>query len=126
MKRVAVAAVLLVAAVAVSVWSGKVFESNLTALSDELDRLIDISETAEDEELMRETEKVLEGWKSSSKLLHSLVLHEGMDELEQNITALPLIIEHSDRERFRLSCIEGVNQIKNLLNSEKISIENIL
>ena len=49
-----------------------------------------------------------------------------MDELERSITSLPLLIEHSDREEFRNECIKAVNQIDNLIDSEKLDIGNIL
>jgi hypothetical protein len=53
-------------------------------------------------------------------------MHEGMDDVEENITALPLILKHSDREEFKNKCIEAINQIENLLNAEKLIPENIL
>lgn len=125
MKRVVAALFLLAASVFIAVWSGIVFRAELNSLSASLNRLIDVSETASDEILKEETDNVMAEWEEASKILHSLVLHEGMDELEQNVTSLPLIIEHSNREIFRNKCIEAINQIKNLLNSEKLSAENI-
>lgn len=125
MKRVVAAFFLLAASVFIALWSGNVFRAELNSLTSSLNRLIDISETASDEILKEETDNVMAEWEKASKILHSLVLHEGMDELEQNVTSLPLIIEHSSREIFRTKCIEAINQIKNLLNSEKLSAENI-
>ena len=49
-----------------------------------------------------------------------------MDELEKSITSLPLLIEHSDREEFRNECIRAVNQINNLIDSERLNIGNVL
>lgn len=126
MKRVAFALILLSAAIVIAVWSGTVFRNELDSLSASLERLVDISEAESNEILKDETEKVVAQWEKSSKILHSFVLHEGMDTVEQNITSLPLLLKHSDRLTFRNKCIEAINQIENLLNSEKISIENIL
>lgn len=125
MKRLVVALTLLAAAIFIAIWSGFVFRAELNSLSASIDRLVDISETASDKTLSEETEKVLAEWEEASKFLHSFVLHEGMDTIEQNITSLPMLITHSDRLTFRNKCIEAINQIENLLNSEKISIENI-
>lgn len=125
MKRLVIALVLLSAAVFIAVWSGIVFRSELNSLNDSIEHLIDVSQSSSDEILKEETSKVLSEWEKASSFLHSFVLHEGMDILEQNITSLPLLIEHSDRLTFRNKCIEAMTQIENLLNSEKISIENI-
>ena len=80
----------------------------------------------DDEILKKETEEVVAAWYDSSAFLHSLVAHEGMDELEKSITSLPLLIEHSDREEFRNECIRAVNQINNLIDSERLNIGNVL
>lgn len=126
MKRVIAAVLLLGVAVGVSVWTNYVFESKMNSLASMLDIIIDCTETADDHELIEKTEKLIAQWHESSGILHSLVMHEGMDDVEENITALPHILEHSDREEFRNKCIEAINQIENLLNSEKLKLENIL
>ena len=125
MKRLVIALVLLSSAVFIALWSGLIFRSDLKSLNDSIEHLIDVSQSSSDEILKEETSKVLSEWGKASSFLHSFVLHEGMDILEQNITSLPLLIEHSDRLTFRNKCIEAITQIENLLNSEKISIENI-
>lgn len=125
MKRLVIALILFSTAVFIAVWSGIVFRSELNSLNDSIEHLIDVSQSSSDEILKEETSKVLSEWEKASSFLHSFVLHEGMDILEQNITSLPLLIEHSDRLTFRNKCIEAMTQIENLLNSEKISIENI-
>lgn len=126
MKRVIIAAVLLLSAISVSVWSNISFEKYMKNFSVSLENLISYSEISDDDNLKKETEKVVEAWYDSSAFLHSLVAHEGMDELEKSITSLPLLIEHSDREEFRNECIRAVNQIKNLIDSERLNIGNVL
>ncbi len=126
MKRVVAAVVLLSAAVSVSVWSNIVFKDKMEYFLKDIEALIIYSEKASDEILEEETGKVVKDWNDSSAFLHSLVAHEGMDELEKIITSLPLLIEHSDREEFRNECIKAVNQINNLIDSEKLNIGNVL
>ncbi len=125
MKRVIVAVLLLTSAVSVSVWSNYSFEKHMVNFSTSLEKLIVYSEKSDDKFLENETRKVVEEWYESSAFLHSLVAHEGMDELERSITSLPLLIRHSDREEFRNECIRAVNQIENLIDSEKINIGNV-
>ena len=126
MKRVIIAVLLFTSAVSVSIWSNYSFEKHMIKFSSLLENLIVYSEKSDDEFLENETRKVVEAWYESSAYLHSLVAHEGMDELEKSITSLPLLIRHSDREEFRNECIRAVNQIDNLIDSERINIGNVL
>ena len=126
MKRIIIATLLLASAISVSVWSNISFKNFMNDFSASLEMLISYSENSGDDILKKETEKVVEAWYDSSAFLHSLVAHEGMDELEKSITSLPLLIEHSDREEFRNECIRAVNQINNLIDSERLNIGNVL
>ena len=91
-----------------------------------LHELVDYAENDSDSALSEKTDDLLLQWNKSSGTLHSLVMHEGMDDLEEDITALPHIIEHSDRDEFKRKCIEAINRIENLLNAEKLNFENVL
>lgn len=126
MKRVAVAIVLLSVAVIASIWAGVIFKSEMNALLQSLQSVVDSAESDSDEAVLKKTEELLALWNKSSGILHSLVMHEGMDDVEENITALPLLLEHSDREEFKIKCIEAINRIENLINAEKLNLENIL
>ena len=126
MKRIIIAFILLLSAISVSVWSNISFEEHMEEFSSAIKHLISYSEKSSDEKLEEETRKVVDAWYDSSAFLHSLVAHEGMDELEKSITSLPLLLEHSDREEFRNECIRAVNQINNLIDSERLNIGNVL
>lgn len=126
MKRVVAAVFLLSCAVLISVWTGYVFNSEMNGLLISLQELTECAESDSDEILGNKTDELLEMWNKSSKILHALVMHEGMDELEENITALPLILEYSDRNEFKNKCIEAINCIENLINAEKLNFENVL
>ena len=126
MKRVVAAFLLLSTAVFLAVWSGITYQSKMEMLEKSLEELIVCAEKSSDEEIKKETENLSIQWESSSKLLHSLVVHEGMDDLEETITSLPLILEHSTKEEFKTTCIEAINLIRNLTESEKLNIGNIL
>ena len=126
MKRVAVAIVLLSVAVIASIWAGVIFKSEMNALLQSLQSVVDSAESDSDEAVLKKTEDLIALWNKSSGILHSLVMHEGMDDVEENITALLLLLEHSDREEFKIKCIEAINRIENLINAEKLNLENIL
>ena len=126
MKRVVAAFLLLSTAVFLAVWSGIIYQSKMSSLEHSLKKLVLCVEKGTNEELKKETDNLYAEWENSSKLLHSLVMHEGMDDLEETITSLPIILKHSTKEEFKSTCIEAINLIRNLTESEKINIGNIL
>lgn len=126
MKRVVAAFLLLSTAVALAVWSGITYQSKMGGLKKQLEDLVICAQNGSDDEIKSQTEKLTAEWKSSSELLHSLVVHEGMDDLEETITSLPLLLEHSTKEEFIKACIEAINLIENLTESERLNIGNIL
>lgn len=126
MKRVVAAFLLLSAAIFLAVWSGIIYQGKMSSLEHSLEELILCAEKGSEEEIKSQTERLTAEWENSSKLLHSLVVHEGMDDLEETITSLPLLLEHSTKEEFKNACIEAINLIRNLTESEKLNIGNIL
>lgn len=126
MKKLVIACILLALAVTAAVWSNVIFKKETAALTVSLEKLLEVSEHGDDAAISRELENVTAAWKKASKLLHALVMHDSMDEVEQSITALPQILKHADREEFRQKCIEALSQTENLVNSERLSWENIL
>lgn len=122
MKRVAAAVVLLAVAAGISVWAGYVFESRMNYFENELLLLLDVPDT----ELTERTQKIAESWEKHGDFLHSVFIHEGIDELEMLITSLPLILEYSGKEELVKKCVDGVNLIKNLKSCEKFAVENVL
>lgn len=125
MKRIIAAVLLLACAIGSSVWAEHAFKVRMEGLLTTLDTIIQCAETDTESELMLKTENLLLQWQKSSGVLHSLVMHDGMDDFEENITSLPLVLRYSDREEYKNKCIEAVNKIENLLNSEKLNFENI-
>lgn len=126
MKRLAAAFILLATAVAVTVWTGYVFEKELDSFDAALNKLVEESENSTDEKLLKEAERLASRWEKSSSLLRSVVLHDGVDELGRDISSLPQIIMYSGREEMKIKCIEAINLIKNLKSCEKISFGNVL
>lgn len=126
MKKLVIACILLALAVTAAVWSNAVFKKETEALTVSLERLLDASEHDDDAAISRELENVTAAWENASRVLHALVMHDSMDEVEQSITALPQILKHADREEFKQKCIEALSQTENLVNSERLSWENIL
>ncbi len=126
MKRVIAAAALLSTAIIFAFWASYTFTSKMDYLQGNLERLVAISENADKKTLSDETQKLVSQWDDISTLLHAIVLHEGIDELEKRITSLPYLIEYSDKEEMKKICVESISLIKNLKTCEKLSLENVL
>lgn len=126
MKRLIASFLLIVSAVSATAYAKRVFNDEISALYELIQDVMEVSEKGSDSELSESIDILQKKWKKSGKALHILVNHGEMDEAEQNITALKETNSYTDRKELRLKCIEALNQLKNLLESEKISLENIL
>ena len=62
----------------------------------------------------------------SKKILHILLVHRSMDEIEININSLGEYLGAGDRESLRQACTEALMQLENLRDAGRITIENIL
>ena len=110
MKRVAAAVVLLAVAAGISVWSGYVFQSRMDCFEKELSLLLD----APDSELSSRTQKIAELWEEHGDFLHSVFIHEGIDELE-------MLIVHLEK----LQSFSQIQHTSLLVNKIKHSADNI-
>ena len=126
MKRVVAAVILLSFAVGLSSWSEITYRKHMSSFEYDIENIISLCDNSTENEIIDLTEKAAEKWHKYDDLLHSLVVHEGMDELEEIITSLPEIAIHSDTDELKIKCVEAVNIIRNLLESERVSIGNIL
>lgn len=125
MKRLLASLLLMISAVSATAYARKNFLDEIDKLSESIQNVIEISEKGTDSELMESIDILQRKWHSSGKILHILINHGEMDEAEQDITALKETVSYADRKELRLKCIEALNQLKNLRESEKISLENI-
>ncbi len=125
MKRLIAAIVILVFTFSLTAITRKAFRKEIYSLSDSILNVIDAVEYGSQSELASANEALQKQWSKSEKILHSLLPHGEMDDAEQNITALREVLEHCDDEEVITRCIDALNQIKNLKESEKLSFENI-
>ena len=89
-----------------------------------LEALLCAVDAGEGEE--RALENVEEAWLGSKKILHILLVHRSMDEIEININSLGEYLGAGDREALRQACTEALMQLENLRDAGRITIENIL
>lgn len=126
MKRLIIAAVLLLACVTLAVYSNALFNKTTDEMIDGLYTLVDLSQKNDLSALNGETEKFLSRWNKSSRTLHMLTIHSEMSTAESSVNSLADLLENGEMQEFRMACIKCISELKNLKNSEKISVDNIL
>lgn len=124
MKRFATALVLFLLTLTLSIGAQLIFSKKTDELITGLEALLRAVDAGEGEE--RALENVEEAWRGSKKILHILLVHRSMDEIEININSLGEYLGAGDREALRQACTEALMQLENLRDAGRITIENIL
>ena len=124
MKRFATALVLLLLTLTLSIGAQLIFSKKTDELITGLEALLRAVDAGEGEE--RALENVEEAWRGSKKILHILLVHRSMDEIEININSLGEYLGAGDSEALRQACTEALMQLENLRDAGRITIENIL
>ena len=83
MKRVVAAVILLSFAVGLSAWSEITYRKHMSSFEYDIENIISLCDNSTENKIIDLTEKTAEKWHKYDDLLHSLVVHEGMDELEE-------------------------------------------
>ncbi len=124
MKRFGTALVLLLLTRTMRLGARLIFSKKKEELIKWLEALLCAVDAGEGEE--RALENVEEAWLGSKKILHILLVHRSMDEIEININSLGEYLGAGDREALRQACTEALMQLENLRDAGRITIENIL
>lgn len=123
MKRFAAALVLLAFTLTLSVGAQIMFFKKTEVLIESLDTLRAAIDRGEGEKAALENTKSV--WRNSKKLLHILLVHRAMDEIEININSLSEYLEAGDTEALREACTQALMQVENLRDAGRVTIENI-
>ena len=122
MKRFATALVLLALTLTMSIGAQFIFSKKTGELITDLKSLLAAVDAGEGEE--QALDKVESEWRDSKKILHILLVHRSMDEIE--INSLREYLDSGDDEALRQACTEALKQLENLRDAGKIMIENVL
>jgi len=122
MKRFATALVLLALTLTMSIGAQFIFSKKTGELITDLKYLLAAVDAGEGEEQALDKSE----WRDSKKILHILLVHRSMDEIEININSLREYLDSGDDEALRQACTEALKQLENLRDAGKIMIENVL
>ena len=123
MKRFATALVLLALTLTMSIGAQFIFSKKTGELITDLKSLLAAVDAGEGEK--QALDKVESEWRDSKRILHILLVHRSMDEIEININSLREYLDSGD-DALRQACTEALKQLENLRDAGKIMIENVL
>lgn len=126
MKRIIIAASLLLLSAALSIYSSAVFSKVTNEMIDDLYILVDLSQKNDLGALSEETDKILLHWNKAARTLNMLTVHSGISTAQTLVNSLADLLESGETHEFRKACIACIAELKSIKNSEKISVENIL
>lgn len=124
MKRFATALVLLALTLTMSISAQFIFSKKTGELIKDLKSLLAAVDAGEGEK--QALDKAESEWRDSKRILHILLVHRSMDEIEININSLREYLDSGDDEALRQACTESLKQLENLRDAGKITIENVL
>lgn len=125
MKRVIVALSMLAFAVTVSFLFTFIMTENIAEISAEVSHLGTVSQTASDEEITAETNRIIEKWSKTQKFLKIITVHDSLNVINQNILSLKEISTDGNRELLCEKCNEICNMLSVFADDEKTSGENV-
>lgn len=125
MKRFVVAIVLLVFAISISVGSEIIFSKKTEVLIESMGELLHTVDTGDRKVIKEKLDTVMSNYERSEKILHVLLNHTSLDEIEININSLNEFLSADDMDSFRESCTQALRQLENLQGASKLTVENI-
>lgn len=69
--------------------------------------------------------KIKAQWKHSHNALSKLVMHSSLEPVEEDISRLESCITNKDMPEYKKLCADAAEHLRHLMESEKISPENI-
>lgn len=125
MKRVFVALSLLAFAIVSAFVFTFILTDNINSISDDVSHLGSVSQTASDNEIIKETQNIITRWNSTQKFLKIIAVHDNLNAISQNINALEEISASGNRELLCEKCNEICIMLSVFENDEKITLGNV-
>lgn len=125
MKRFVIALAMLSFALILSGTCFFILNKKIDQLHTQVGQVLALTETDDREALRKETEKLMHLWEKNTGIMHMLLMHRAMEEVELNILILQDQLQDEKPDNFRESCEKVKRQLENLKDSEKLSLRNV-
>jgi len=125
-KRIYVALLLIIISAAVCIAEYRFVSDNAEKYLKQVELIESEYNNNKSNRALELTKEVSKEWSKVTSPMDTLLLHEGVEKIEMNLSKLAIYIEEDDRTGFYTTCKELKNQLSNLRKSEIPNIENII
>ncbi len=116
MARFYAAIALLIFTVGISFTCFFILKSKADNLTENLEEALALSEEGSDK-LVEETAKIEEIWDGTSRIMHMLIIHTDLIDLEVNLLSLSEYAAEDDWDNYSEACIVSIHHIEHIKKS---------
>lgn len=126
MKRIVICAVLIVGAVASSVYAYFKVESLSEALDLRIGALTAVLHEDNTKEIVEQSHDLVEFWDEEEKILVHFVRHSHIDVISISMARLPALAEYGDYSEVYAELLSIRRQMEHIRTAEILTLENLL
>lgn len=125
MSRIIIALVAIMSAVAISFAGFFAVKSTCDKLETELYEICETAKNNEKDAAVKKTDQLILHWEESHGTIEAFVNHSETDKLEETIKNLPIYAQQGNMERLEQQADLAIDELRQIIRSEKPLISNI-
>ena len=126
MKRIYIAVILLIITAGICSYEFLFVSSSVDNYTKEIKNIERAYSQSDFEKAGKLTQKIKSDWLGTVSPMDTLLYHDYVDSISNNISKLSVYINQKDTSAFYCTCAELKNQLNSLKNSEIPNLENIV
>lgn len=126
MKRIIIAAVILIFVSAASVFILGFYTKRIDRMVKIADDLQTALDSGDLDKCLTQSHELIDEFKSSSRFFPLFMRHSDIARIEETLVALPVLIETGSTQHFAAELARCKNMLENLAELENPTLENIL
>jgi len=116
MKRLYVAAALLIFSVSISFMCYFILRNRVDNLVLHLNQALEISENGGNS-LIEKTKEIEDVWNETSEIMHMLIIHTDLIELEVDLLSLSEFAQENSTDHYNEACISSIHNLQHIKES---------
>ena len=125
MSRIIIALVAIMSAVTISFVGFFAVKSTCDKLETELYEICETAKNNEKDVAVKKTDQLIMHWEESHGTIEAFVNHSETDKLEETIKNLPIYAQQGNMERLEQQADLAIDELRQIIRSEKPLISNI-
>lgn len=125
MKRLLIAIVLFISAIGMSIFGFFTLESKTEQLGQAFSAGIEAARTQDAQAVAESTAHIQSLWGQNRTAFSVMIQHSHLDDFEQKLGELPRLTEKQDFDGYIDACTNSQQELRHILDSEKITFGNI-